>query len=289
MDLIQEIHQEALRRAKHFKTSETSLLEIITRVLENNVHFALSYPSLHVYCTLALELTDAKAYELSKIAEKSRVIPELKSLIESEELSISNARQIVPLLTPENKTDWLSKATDLSKRELEREIKKAHPEKIPQERFRPLTGTQSELKLVVDAAIEPELKRVCDLLSQKLKKPVSLSEAVQYMTKGFLKQNDPVLKAERNFAPGKKSKPPVEGKRIVRAQTKHEVNLRDQGQCTHHYPDGKRCQSRRWTDRHHVIELAHGGSNTADNLSTLCSSHHRLLHERAIVRKSVLT
>jgi hypothetical protein len=126
--------------------------------------------------------------------------------------------------------------------------------------------TQSELKLVVDAAIEPELKRVCDLLSQKLKKPVSLSEAVQYMTKGFLKQNDPVLKAERNFAPGKKSK--------------HEVNLRDQGQCTHRYPDGKRCQSRRWTDMHHVIELAHGGSNTAGNLSTLCAGHHRLLHER---------
>jgi hypothetical protein len=108
--------------------------------------------------------------------------------------------------------------------------------------------------------------------------PVSLSEAVQYMTKGFLKQNDPVLKAERNFAPGKESKPPVEGKRIVRAQTKHEVNLRDQGQCTHRYPDGKRCQSRRWVDMHHVIELAHGGSNTAGNLTTLCAGHHRLLH-----------
>ncbi|MDR3608501.1 MAG: HNH endonuclease signature motif containing protein [Oligoflexia bacterium] len=57
----------------------------------------------------------------------------------------------------------------------------------------------------------------------------------------------------------------------------HQVNLRDQGRCTH-VTNGKRCNQARWTEIHHKIPVSQGGPNTPENLITLCSTHHQLQH-----------
>ncbi len=67
-------------------------------------------------------------------------------------------------------------------------------------------------------------------------------------------------------------------RKYIPAEVRHVVNLRDQGQCTFRTPDGKRCQSQRWVDSHHLKLVSHGGSNSAENLATLCSEHHRKVH-----------
>ena len=48
--------------------------------------------------------------------------------------------------------------------------------------------------------------------------------------------------------------------------------------------DGRRCvvencANRLWIDLHHVIPQAQGGGHTEDNLVTLCSQHHHLVHD----------
>ena len=53
--------------------------------------------------------------------------------------------------------------------------------------------------------------------------------------------------------------------------------LRDQGQCTYE-TQSKRCPARRWLDVHHITPLSEGGRNEFDNLTTLCSAHHRMSH-----------
>ena len=62
-------------------------------------------------------------------------------------------------------------------------------------------------------------------------------------------------------------------KRTVSGALKRALWARDRG-CT--FPG---CANKRYVDAHHVRHWADGGDTSADNLTLLCSYHHRLLHE----------
>jgi hypothetical protein len=62
-------------------------------------------------------------------------------------------------------------------------------------------------------------------------------------------------------------------RRTVSAALKRALWSRDRG-CT--FPG---CGNKRYVDAHHVRHWADGGETSADNLTLLCSYHHRLLHE----------
>ncbi len=72
----------------------------------------------------------------------------------------------------------------------------------------------------------------------------------------------------------------VKRKRIS-ALLEHQINLRDQRQCTELAIDGKRCRERRWLEFHHVIAVEKGGQDTLENLRTVCWAHHRVIHKRS--------
>ena len=61
--------------------------------------------------------------------------------------------------------------------------------------------------------------------------------------------------------------------RAVPTMLKRALRSRDRG-CT--FPG---CQRSRYVDAHHIRHWADGGETTLDNLTLLCSYHHRLLHE----------
>ncbi len=63
------------------------------------------------------------------------------------------------------------------------------------------------------------------------------------------------------------------------AVVKHAVTLRDLRQCTHVNVYGKRCSHTKWLDVHHIVPVAKGGSDDVANLTTLCSAHHRMVHQ----------
>jgi Domain of unknown function (DUF222)/HNH endonuclease len=59
------------------------------------------------------------------------------------------------------------------------------------------------------------------------------------------------------------------------------LNARDRG-CR--FPG---CMHTRYVDAHHVRHWAHGGETKASNLITLCSFHHRKVHEGGVVVQSL--
>jgi hypothetical protein len=67
----------------------------------------------------------------------------------------------------------------------------------------------------------------------------------------------------------------------IPAAIRHAVNLRDGGQCTHMHAELGRCLNRRWTEAHHLKPVSLGGAHATENLTTLCSAHHRDLHQGA--------
>jgi HNH endonuclease len=61
--------------------------------------------------------------------------------------------------------------------------------------------------------------------------------------------------------------------RIVSTPLKRALWSRDRG-CT--FPG---CRNKRFVEAHHVHHWAHGGDTSLENLTLLCTHHHRLLHE----------
>jgi 5-methylcytosine-specific restriction endonuclease McrA len=58
-------------------------------------------------------------------------------------------------------------------------------------------------------------------------------------------------------------------------RVRREVLARDQHRC-----QAPGCGRTRFLEVHHIVSRQQGGSNTAENLMTLCGSCHRLYHER---------
>jgi hypothetical protein len=281
MNIIDAIHLEAIGKADVFRKSESSLLEVIMRVDKFRVWDEKRFPSLHKYCMKVLRLSEANAYTFGGIARKANVIPELKTLIDEEKLHVTNARRIVPILTPQNKAQWLSTASKLSARALQRELVKHFPKEMPEEKIRPVSATRSAVTLGISTTLEENLHRVMDLVARKTRKSPTLEEALELLVEGYLDKHDPVRKAKRVLVARAKPKSAKKRSRrkAVPAAVDHARNLRDEGRCTHRYVDGTRCEETRWTHGHHVVHVANGGLDTLPNIVTLCSAHHRQVHE----------
>ncbi len=165
------------------------------------------------------------------------------------------------------------------------------------ERVKPVNATRSELRMGISHELEEQFRRVQDLLSQKMGKHASLENALETMIQEFLERNDPIKKAERVTqkmntlsVPGRmntleqsgiRNEVPTTSNRIpIPASLKHQIVLRDRGQCSHHNPlNQQRCSQRRWLDIHHIMPVSQGGENTLSNLITLCKEHHLRIHD----------
>src|SRR4051794_21702275 len=119
--LAQELHKKALNATKKYLEVEAELLEIIQQIDRTKAFRELAYSSMHAYCTQALNLTDAVAYNFIAVARKAVLVPELKQEIDRGELSVNQARKIVSILTPDNQQEWIEKAKTLSLKRSEKE------------------------------------------------------------------------------------------------------------------------------------------------------------------------
>src|ERR1035438_2359107 len=96
------LHQEALAVAYRFQQAESSLINILQKIDDQKIYLHLQHTSLFEYAVKALRLPEANASNFITVARKSKSIPALKLAISSGELSVSKARKITPVLTPEN-------------------------------------------------------------------------------------------------------------------------------------------------------------------------------------------
>jgi len=54
--------------------------------------------------------------------------------------------------------------------------------------------------------------------------------------------------------------------------------------------DGRACQqckAKTCLEVHHEMPIAYGGGNDVENLRTLCSKHHRLVHKRLRMERNI--
>ena len=293
--IIDQIHSDALEASLRYKRAETDLIEILQRAEGHQVYLQRGHSSLFQYVTAELGLSESVAYNLIAVARKSAEVPELKAEIKLGTITLSNARRIVPVLTTQNKDEWIKKAKEMSSRQLEREIVRIYPQSATQERASYVAADRVKLELGLSEQGIFRLRRAQDILSQKKRRAVTLEETLEALTNEFLEKHDPVEKAKRHrlrksLGTWKKNrsvkvrKPVARQKPALRepisAEVLHQVNLRDQKRCAYPLGHGRTCNQTRWLEVHHKVPVSLGGKNTAENLITLCSAHHKFWHSK---------
>jgi glutaredoxin len=285
-----EFDTRAKSLAKDYLNTESKLLDLLIQMKRKKVFPELNYNSIFDYCERALNLSRAQSFYFKSVAEKSEEIPEIQKAIAQGNLTLSKARRIVPVITPQNQEAWIEKARTLTQKVLEREVIEVNPKARVIEKLKPVAPKLSELKVGITTETEAHLKRLQKIYSQKKQRFVSLAEVVALMAKSVLEKEAPERRLERaekrksgrlsTISSRKLSKTkPLLPKRVpISQKIKLQKQFEAQNQCIYTSSDGRRCPQRLWLELHHVKPVSMGGGNERKNLVYLCSSHHRSPH-----------
>jgi len=278
MNDFEKLHKKGVQFSTQLRKMEKNLIELLMPIERTRGYVALGYSSLYKYCVGAFGLSESQAGTFIAIARKSEEVPELSQAVQSDEVTVSNARRLISVITPQNKEEWLTKAKTLSQHALEVEVVKVNPREAIRQGVRPVAENLFELRMGITEATRKKFERAKEVAS--MTQEALFDEVLSF----YLKHKDPIEKAKREKpCPGKVPMP-----RIVRraspAAVQHAVARRDERTCQFRSATGKVCGEKLWVQTHHLRHWAQGGGHAPDNLTTVCSSHHRWLHSAASIK-----
>jgi len=295
------LDDQAAQIVQRYRGEEKNLISVLQEIEAKCVFKIMGYGSMYEYCVGRLKLSDSRAYELINVSRTCTHVPKVKAAIEAGLVSISAVKRIGKVITQENADLWIEQAATLRQKDLERAVATVNPKEAVKEMVKPVAENRSMLVLGISRELEKKLERVKELVAQSSSKPCNLEQALEQMAAVFLERKDSVQRAERitqkKLAAENKAKStslsnvarPVQktSAQVARqtrspipAAIRHQVMLRDRGECQGKTTQGTRCGCRQWTDIHHIRPVLLGGSNDPANLLTLCRSHHREVHGR---------
>jgi hypothetical protein len=232
MTKSQKLLDDAIVCADHYLSAEGKLIASIMKLDRENVHCDFDFRSLRALAMSRLRLSEDVAGNLIAIGRKSVEVPALLAEIYAGRISVSNARTLLPILTPENHQKWLASACALSKRQLQKEIAREHPRQAPvEESMRSASAERLQLKCGVSEELSEQIRRVQDLESSKQGKPVKIEGAIEAAIGEYLERNDPIEKAKRalkraekrNVPQGVSKDVPLQRKDVPLSQDPHFV------------------------------------------------------------------
>jgi len=114
-DLLARLQDLAARAREDTVEMVAHLSELEVR----GVHLAEGYGSLFVYCTNVLRLSEHEAYNRVVAARLARAFPLILEGLGDGSFNLTTLRLLAPLITTENHSNLLARATGRSKREVE--------------------------------------------------------------------------------------------------------------------------------------------------------------------------
>ena len=258
-----------------------------------------------------IALTKDQYLKRSAAARTLRFIPEAKSLLEAGEISLSHLAMISAKITRANRKVVLENIKGKSLREAKLFMSRVTPdgELLPQEEIceLKLTMTKSQFALLerarevlaaagsVPTDAEIFMKALGDLLTKRDPVRRAGRAAAKHGPKGSdvgSRTNNVENAVENNGAAvpptvgdqtiaAARQRPDIVG-RYIPAAVRHQVWLRDQGQCTHMHPDGSRCQEKMMIEFDHIDLYCRGGEHSASNLQLKCRLHNNFAAAAAL-------
>ncbi len=280
---LHSLHHEAVLISQNLHRQEFLMVEILQRIDSQKVYRILGFKSLYQYATLALKLSESRAYAFILVARKALGLSKMQEALKSGELSLSKAKRISAVISKENEGHWVRLAKDLTQRSLERAVAKVNPKAGVEEGMRFISENILEFRAAIGAETEKLIKRAQDLLSQSEGRAASFEETLRAIAQCYLEKKDPVIKAQRVLRRrilSQRSLNRIKAQKLIRIERaksrldapknktrglsfrkpipvtlKHQVYLRDRGQC-----QKDNCRDSRWIDIHHIKPVSRGGS-----------------------------
>lgn len=291
----QKIHDRAVYLANVYRKAELDLVEVLIRVVDLKIDRQLRFTSLYKYIMGALNICRSHAYALDGVVRRARSVPALREALRDGRVTVSGATRLLSVLNRENARDVIAYAAEHSQRETDVYLAKLRPRAAKKDRTRPLAGDLYHIEGSISSQCQKKYERAKEILMSK-SNDVGLNEVLEAALDEYLFKHDPVEKAkraeQRRTKPVKKSENVCAIRKIrvsglsrrapIPADVKHTVFRRDNGQCTFVDANGCRCTERKWIHLHHVKPVSLGGDNTPENLTTLCSAHHDLVHQLSL-------
>lgn len=299
------------------RTLIADLLEYLYEVEARKLYAPLAYSSLHEFGVKELGFTEAQSYERTRAVFAMKKVPEVRELIRSGAISLTNAAQLNRAIDAERrelgeevskefKTALVEAASGATKRELQGKLeviltnpesRAAMREKLTH-RSATRTGVQFEIAVTTEAKIKrarelvdaPTLEELFDIALDAL---ITSEEKKRKYTRGSDAVTEPSSvaghEADQNEAPKmekKKVNTAIEAQnesvsRYIPAKYKTQIARRSGSRCEYIDPvTMRRCSSRSHLQIDHKWPLALGGKTTLPNLRHLCGTHNRMEAER---------
>jgi len=286
------LHEKALVLSREHRRVESQLVSLLMEIDRLQLYRLLGCASLFTYVVSMLGFSEGAAYQLITVTRKAKDIATLKTALEEQRLSVAKASRLVSVLNVDNASELIDFASRHSSRETDLEVARRAGR----------DGNERRSSLKVPVRVLAKLKHV-----QSLMGVVEFEAMLEKLADYYIEREDPVKKAERALAKrvaaaaaesGPASSERSERAESVRAKSRapsrnsahpkrkpltarelHTVNARDGRRCAFIDASGNRCPNERWLHVHHLQSVARGGTNEPENLVTLCSRHHQLVHQ----------
>src|SRR5262245_38266474 len=156
---VATLHRELVDVCRDRTRLEHRAAVLLCRMSESGGYHELGYAGIHDYAALALGLSPRKTRDLLRVGRALPSFPVLGAALEAGTLPWTKARELLPVLTPENEPTWVALAGTLTNRELEAHVYAALPSggDPPTDPARPprsqlvLSGETARVDLVRDA------------------------------------------------------------------------------------------------------------------------------------------
>ena len=122
-----ELTAEMMRLARAERESTAALIAHLAEFEDRGLHLAAGFPSLFMYCTEVLRLSEHETYNRIEVARLGRKFPRVLVLVREGALNLTTARLLSPHLSAENQERLLAEASHKSKRQVEEIIVRYAP------------------------------------------------------------------------------------------------------------------------------------------------------------------
>ncbi len=109
------------------RSTESELVAHVGEVDARRLYAREASPSMHVYCTKVLHLSEAEAYLRITAGRLAQAYPAILEMLADGRLHLSAISRLAPHLTPENQVDLLARATHKTRREVEELVAELAP------------------------------------------------------------------------------------------------------------------------------------------------------------------
>ena len=275
-------------------------------VARRGLYRELGFASLELYAVEGLGFSRDRYFQFRRLAEDLERLPLLKDAVRRGEVGWTKAQQVARVATPASEARWVAKAVAVGRRELAAEVKQARQEARAQPaptpadppttvsfrldglqlaRYEALVERAYKLGLVPRGAGREEVLLAAlaalaeggDLCRHKSWPPVQIvvrqcpSCGQAAVVTGHRERVLDAAQAAQAGCDANVRAGDGPNRAAVAPSVRAAVLARDRHRCT-------ACGAARFLEVHHVKPREAGGSNRADNLTTLCSRCHAFHH-----------